>query len=132
MVAELLGEFSYLGMVAVEQTMRYRSFCANSLERSIVHGVLRKGWTLIDLYFIIQKPMFLFKMSLQLLHISLAAQIKQQKAGKFNAFGVSNKLTRKVYPDPVRIFFVGFPYRVSNAHGSMKLSFKVHSFASLL
>jgi hypothetical protein len=68
----------------------------------------------LDFYsfvFDVPKPHHLVLHFLATLYMSLAAQIKQQRAGKFNGFGVGNKLTKKVYPEPVRIFFVHFPYR---------------------
>jgi hypothetical protein len=44
-LADIMGEFSYLGILAVEKTMRYRSFVTSPTEQTIVQGVLRKGWT---------------------------------------------------------------------------------------
>jgi hypothetical protein len=57
-VAELFGEYSYLGSLAVERTYKYRTFTSSNLEQSIVHKVLRKGSTFVGLYLISMKLMF--------------------------------------------------------------------------
>jgi hypothetical protein len=46
-------------------------------------------------------------MSFVPLPIALPAQIAKQENGAFNGLGIGNKLTKKVFPDPVRnLFFV--------------------------
>jgi hypothetical protein len=47
------------------------------------------------------------------LYIGFPAQIKKQKSGAFAGLGVGNKLTKKVYPAPVRSLFFGLPYIIS-------------------
>lgn len=107
-LTELYAEKSFLGKVAIEKDHKYVGYTSTQSSVETVASKLWAGIVAAELNNF-ELNLLIEQFEIETTHFNvnndITDRLSQQKLGKLSSYGFSRKLTRKVQPEPVILWF---------------------------